>query len=71
MTKRKPNKGEETRSLSTFTIVPKGDNSLLPILAAGSGTGSITPPSRGGDKTERDRQRYKERQKGKRQGQDW
>jgi uncharacterized sporulation protein YeaH/YhbH (DUF444 family) len=68
MTKRKPNKGEETLSRSTFTIVPKGDNSLIPILAAGSGTGSITPPSRGGDKTDRDRQRYKDRQKGKLKG---
>jgi uncharacterized sporulation protein YeaH/YhbH (DUF444 family) len=69
MTKRKPNKVEETPSRSTFTIVHKGDNSLLPILAAGSsGTGSITPPSRGGDKTDRDRQRYKERQKGKLKG---
>jgi uncharacterized sporulation protein YeaH/YhbH (DUF444 family) len=69
MTKRKPNKGEEAPVLrSTFTIVQKGDNSLLPILAAGSGTGTITPPSRGGDKTDRDRQRYKERQKGKLKG---
>jgi uncharacterized sporulation protein YeaH/YhbH (DUF444 family) len=68
MTKRKPNKSEETPIRNTFTIVQKGDNSLLPILAAGSGTGSITPPSRGGDKTDRDRQRYKERQKGKLKG---
>ncbi|MBS1992234.1 MAG: DUF444 family protein [Cyanobacteria bacterium SZAS LIN-3] len=67
MTKRKPNKGEEVQT-NTFTIVHKDDNSLIPILAAGSGKSSITPPSRGGDKTERDRQRYKERQKGKLKG---
>jgi uncharacterized sporulation protein YeaH/YhbH (DUF444 family) len=68
MTKRKANKGEEALPQSTFTVVPRDDNSLIPILAAGSGRGTITPPSRGGDKTEKDRERYKERQKGKLKG---
>jgi len=68
MTKRKTKKVEEALPQSTFTLVRKDDTTLLPILAAGSGKSSITPPSRGGDKTERDRQRYKERQKGKLKG---
>lgn len=69
MTKRKTTdkKGVEAPR-STFTFVAPGDDSLVPILAAGSGKNSITPPSRGGDKTSRDRDRYKERQKGKLKG---
>lgn len=46
-----------------FSFIPPGGDPLLPILATGKS--SISPPGRGGDKTERDRQRYKERQKGK------
>jgi len=74
MTKRKSqNSGEETPiakavRTSSFTFVAPGNDSLIPILAAGSGKSSITPPSRGGDKTGRDRERYKERQKGKLKG---
>ena len=49
---------------SRFSFVAPGEDNLIPILAAG-GKSSISPPGQGGDKTERDRQRYKERQKGK------
>jgi|GEM_PF-663562 len=68
MTKRKTKNGVETPIRSSFTFVAPNDDSLIPILAAGSGKSSITPPSRGGDKTGRDRERYKERQKGKLKG---
>lgn len=65
MSKKPSNKVEQPKS--RFTVIAPGDDSLIPILAAG-GKPSITPPGRGGDKTERDRQRYKERQKGKVKG---
>mgnify|MGYP000048828149 CR=1 FL=1 len=68
MTKRKTTDKEGKEApRSSFTFVAPGDDSLVPILAAG-GKNSITPPSRGGDKTSRDRDRYKERQKGKLKG---
>ena len=68
MTKRNKTDSEGKEApRSSFTFVAPGDDSLVPILAAG-GKNSITPPSRGGDKTSRDRDRYRDRQKGKLKG---
>jgi len=61
---KKPSK--ELKKPFSFSIVAPDDDSLVRALAVGKP--SITPPGRGGDKTERDRQRYKERQKGKIKG---
>lgn len=64
MSKKTSSKQNELQR-NRFSFIAPGDDQLLPILAASSGKPSISPPGRGGDKTERDRQRYKDRQKGK------